>query len=221
MPARGRVGRRPRLSRDQVLRAALALADELGLEGLTMQSIARRLGAEAMSLYRHVRNKEEILDGLVDLVFGEIELPPPGTAWRSAMRRRAISARQVLSRHPWALGLLESASRPGPANLGHHDAVLGLLQTAGFSSLAATHAYNLLDSFIYGFALQERTLPVATPESLAQVGETLIGQLSDDRYPHLRAVATDLVATGFDYAGEFEFGLDLILDGLERMQAAG
>jgi AcrR family transcriptional regulator len=197
----------------------MALADEGGLEALTMQGIARRLGAEAMSLYRHVRNKEDLLDGLVDLVFGEIELAPPGTDWRTAMRLRAISAREVLARHSWAIGLLESASRPGPANLGHHDAVLGLLRGAGFSSLMATHAYNLLDSYTYGFALQERTLPVATPEALASFGETFIRQLPSDEYPNLAAVGSDLVASGFDYGDEFEFGLDLILDGLQRAVA--
>jgi AcrR family transcriptional regulator len=216
MSTRRRPGRRARLSRDLVLQAALALADEGGLEALTMQGVARRLGAEAMSLYRHVRNKEDILDGLVDLVFGEIELAPPGTEWHAAMRRRAISAREALARHPWAIGLLESASRPGPANLRHHDAVLGLLREAGFSSLMATHAYNLLDSFIYGFALQERTLPVATPQALAEFGEAFIRQLPGAAYPHLAAVGSDLMAIGFNYGDEFEFGLDLILDALAR-----
>jgi AcrR family transcriptional regulator len=221
MPTRAarRGGRRARLSREQVLQAAMDLADEGGLEALTMQRIAHRLGAEAMSLYRHVRNKDEILDGLVDLVFGELELPPPATPWKAAMRKRAVSFREALRRHPWAIGLMESASRPGPANLHHHDAVLGLLRGAGFSSLMATHAYNLLDSYIYGFALQERTLPVATPEALAQVGEVLIGQLPGDEYPHLKAVGTELMASGFNYADEFAFGLDLILDGLAGIRA--
>jgi AcrR family transcriptional regulator len=212
-------GRRARLSRAQVLEAAMALADEGGLQAVTMQSIAQRLEAEAMSLYRHVRNKDEILDGLVDLVFSQIEVPPPGTGWTTAMRQRSISARRVLAQHPWAIGLLESASRPGPANLHHHDAVLGLLADAGFSSLEATHAYNLLDSYIYGFALQERTLPVASPETLAEFGEAFIQQLPGDEYPHLSRVGAELVAAGFDYAGEFEFGLDLIIDGLARRRA--
>ena len=215
-----RAGRRARLSRALVLQAAMDLADDGGLEALTMQAIAARLDAEAMSLYRHVHNKDEILDGLVDLVFDEIELAPPGTDWRTAMRLRALSARHVLRRHPWAIGLLESASRPGPANLRHHDAVLGVLIQAGFSSLAATHAYNLLDSYIYGFALQERTLPVATPESLAEFGDGFIPQLPGDEYPYLKTVGGDLLASGFDYGFEFEFGLDLILDGIERIQAS-
>ena len=218
MPATAvrRAGRRARLSRDQVLRAAIDLADEGGLEALTMQAIGSRLGAEAMSLYRHVRNKDEILDGIVEIVFTEIELPDGAADWKAAMRKRAISARGTLARHPWAIGLLESQARPGPANLRHHDAVLGILLAAGFSGAMATHAYNLIDSYIYGFVLQERTLPIATPEALAEVGEVLIGQLPGDEYPHLKAVGTELMASGFNYADEFEFGLDLILDGLER-----
>jgi AcrR family transcriptional regulator len=216
---RRKAGRPARLGRALVLQTAIAIADEGGLDALTMQAIAQRLDAEAMSLYRHVRNKEDVLDALVDLVFAEIELPPPGTEWTAAMRRRAMSARQALARHPWAIGLLESASRPGPSNLHHHDAVLGLLTGAGFSSLEATHAYNLLDSFIYGFALQERTLPVATPETLADYGEAFIRQLPGDEYPHLSRVGADLLASGFDYADEFEFGLDLIVDGLARLRA--
>src|SRR5712692_7708775 len=165
-----RAGRRVRLTRERVLRAAVGSADEGGIEALTMQNIGRRVGAEAMSLYRHVRNKEDILDGSVDIVFSEIDLPSSGTDWKTAMRQRAISAREVLLRHPWAIGLMESRTTPGPANLRHHDSVLGVLREAGFSSGMATHAYNLLDSYIYGFALQQRSLPVATPEALAEVG---------------------------------------------------
>ena len=220
-PAIRRTGRRARLSRDRVLRTALELADDGGLEALTMHGIARRLGAEAMSLYRHVRNKDDILDGIVDLVFAEIELPANGTHWKAAMRRRAISVREVLSRHPWAIGLLESRTVPGPANLRHHDAVLGVLLGAGFSAAMATHAYNLVDSFIYGFALQERTLPIATPEALAAVGEVLIGQLPGDEYPNLKAVGIALMRSGFNYAHEFDYGLDLILDGLEGSHSNG
>src|SRR6187402_3712337 len=137
-------GRPARLSREAVLRAALEVADEGGLEALTMQRVGEAVGAEAMSLYRHVRNKEDLLDGVVDLVFAEIELPPAGVDWRTAMRERAVSARDVLRRHQWAIGLMESRSQPGPANMRHHDAVLGLLLAAGFTSAAATHAYNLL-----------------------------------------------------------------------------
>jgi AcrR family transcriptional regulator len=219
MEARRRGGRRARLSRDLVLRAALEVADERGLESMTMHAIGQRLGVEAMSLYRHVRNKGDILDGIADLVYAEIDLPDDEADWRAAMRRRAGRTRDVLARHPWAVDLMESRSTPGPANLRHHDTVLGIFLQAGFSSAMATHAYNLLDSYIYGFALQARSLPVATPEALAEVGQVLIGQLPAD-YPNLKAVGTDLMAAGFDYGAEFEFGLDLILGALDRQPRA-
>ena len=207
-------GRPARLSREQVITAAVALADEQGIEGLTMRSVAHRIGGEAMSLYRHVANKEDLVDGMVDIVFAEIDLPA-GTGWRVAMRGRAVSARQALGRHPWAIGLMESRVRPGPANLGHHDAVLQVLLGSGFSSATATRIYNVLDSYVYGFALQERGLPVGTPEQMAEVGEAILRQMPTDDYPHLARVGRDLIEAGFDYRGEFEFGLDLILDSLE------
>jgi AcrR family transcriptional regulator len=211
-------GRPARLSRDAVLNAALALADEGGLDALTMARIGEQVGAEAMSLYRHVRNKEDVLDGIVDLVFAEIELPPTRDDWKTAMRARAHSAREVLRRHPWSIGLMESRAQPGPANMRHHDAVLGSLRGAGFSSAMATHAYNLLDSFIYGFALQERGMPFATPEEMAAMEASMFQGLAGE-YPHLQAVASDLIASRFSYADEFDFGLDLILDGIERQLA--
>ena len=210
--AKGRVP----LSRERVLRAAGALADQGGIEALTMASLGRRLGVEAMSLYRHVRNKEDILDGIVDIVFSEIELPASEAQWKTAMRQRAISAREVLARHSWAIGLMESLTRPGPANLRHHDAVLGILRGSGFSSAMATRAYNLMNSFIYGFVLQEMSLPFATREEMADVGKTMLPRMPSDEYPHLRQVAIDLVKSGFVYGNEFEVGLDLILDGIDR-----
>ena len=210
-------GRQARLSREQVVRAALALADEGGIESLTMRKIGQRLGAEAMSLYRHVRDKEEILDGMIDLVFGEIELPTSGSDWKQAMRERAISAHAALVRHTWAIGLMESRSRPGPANLRQHDAVLGALRAAGFSIVMATRAFNVIDSYVYGFVLQELSLPFGTPEELTEVGEVMLREsIIADEYPHLRDVAVELMASGFAYADEFGFGLDLILDGVER-----
>jgi AcrR family transcriptional regulator len=207
--------RRVPLDREQVLRTALEIADEGGVEALTMASVGQKLGVEAMSLYRHVRNKQEILDGIVDIVFGEIELAPTRTNWKAAMRRRAISARTVLTRHPWAIGLMESLARPGPANLRHHDAVLGVLHGAGFSSAKATRAYNLLNSYIYGFLLQEMSLPFRTREQVADLGKTMLPQLPENEYPHLSRVAVDLAKSGFVYANEFEAGLDLILDTIE------
>jgi hypothetical protein len=163
-----------------------------------------------------VRDKEDILDGIVDLVFGEIELPAVNGDWKVAMRRRAISARQVLARHSWAIGLMESRIQPGLANLRHHDGVLASLLAAGFSSLTATRAFNIINSYVYGFGLQEASLPVGTPEQLAEVGDAIIRQMPADEYPHLRRVGIDLMQAGFDYRGEFEVGLDLILDALDR-----
>lgn len=212
---------RGRLSRGQVLEAAMAVADAEGIGALTMRRIGERLGAEAMSLYRHARDKDDILDGLVDLVYAEIEVPRRGTDWKVAMRRRAISARDALSRHPWAIALMESRTHPGPANLRHHDAVLGVLGEAGFSSAMATHAYNLLDSYIYGFALQEKSLPFGSPEELAAMGEDFLRQIPPDEYPHLARVARELLEARFDYAKEFEVGLELILDGIERIRPSG
>ena len=213
-----RPGRPARLSRESVLRAAVEVADEGGIEALTMQRVGEAVGAEAMSLYRHVRNKEDLIDGAVDLVFAEIELPPTDTDWRSAMRIRAVSVREVLRRHPWAVGLMESRAMPGPANMRHHDAVLGVLLGAGFTSATATHAYNLVDSFVYGFALQERGMPFGNPEELAAVGKSMFRDLAGS-YPNLEAVAKDLIASQFSYADEFDYGLDLILDGIARQPA--
>ncbi len=214
-------GRRARLSREEVLRAAMVLADEGGVESLTMRKIGQRLGAEAMSLYRHVRDKEDILDGMVDLVFGEIELPAQGADWKTALRRRALSTREALVRHRWAIGLMESRSRPGPANLRGHDAVLGTLGATGFSILMATRAFNVLDSYVYGFVLQETSLPFGTPEEMSEVEKQMLRPLPTDEYPHLKAVAAELTASAFAYADEFEFGLDLVLDGLERIAPEG
>ncbi len=155
-------GTRGRLNRERVLRAAVAVADAGGIESLTMRKLGVELGVEAMSLYNHVANKVDLLDGMIDCVFEEIELPTDGTDWRSAMRRRAISAREVLSRHPWATGLMESRTTPGPTTLRHHDTVIGVLRAAGFSIEMVAHAYSLLDSYIYGFALQTPNLPFDT-----------------------------------------------------------
>ncbi len=205
------------LSRDRVLRAAVAFADDRGIQALTMRKLGEVLGVEAMSLYNHVANKDRLLDGMIDLVFDEIGLPSGGTDWRSAMRRRAVSARQVLSRHRWAIGLMESRTSPGPATLRHHDAVLRCLREAGFSVAMAGHAFSLLDSYIYGFALQEASLPFDTAEQTAEVAETILTQMGADQYPYLAEMAVDhVLQPGYDYGNEFEFGLDLVLEGLER-----
>jgi AcrR family transcriptional regulator len=208
---------RTRLSRERVLRAAVAVADAGGIGSLTIRSLAQELGVKPMSVYHHVANKEEILDGIVDIVFSEIELPSVGGDWRSEMHRRASSARGVLRRHPWAIGLLESRTSPGPATLRHHDAVLGTLRGAGFSVEMTAHAYALIDSYVYGFALQEAALPFDGPETVAEVAEPMMEQFSTGDYPHLVEMATEyFIQPGYDFGNEFEFGLGMILDALTR-----
>jgi AcrR family transcriptional regulator len=212
---------RPRLSRDRVLRAATGLADAGGIESLTMRRLGEELGVEAMSLYRHVANKVDLLDGMIDGVFAEIDLPSGRTDWRTAMRQRAISVRAVMSRHPWATGLMESRTTPGPATLRHHDAVIGTLRGAGFSIALAAHAFSALDSYIYGFALQEASLPFDTAEETTELAQAILARMSPDAYPHLTEMATEhVLQPGYDYGDEFEFGLDLILDGLQQARHA-
>jgi AcrR family transcriptional regulator len=209
------------LSRERILQAALVYADENGLGSLTMRKLGEALGVEAMSLYNHVANKAELLDGMIDLVFEQIDLPTGGSAWRSAMRERAVSARRVLSRHRWAIGLMESRSAPGPATLRHHDQVIGILRRAGFSVALAAHAYSLLDSYIYGFALQEAALPFDAGENTAELARTIMDQFPAGDYPHLAELTVEhVLQPGYDYGNEYEFGLDLILDGLERLVTA-
>jgi AcrR family transcriptional regulator len=185
-----------------------------------MRRLARELGVEAMSLYHHVAGKQALLDGMVDLVFGEIELPGNDGDWKAAMRRRAHSARAVLARHPWAIALMESRRTPGPANLRHHDAVLGCLRRAGFPVVLTAHAYSILDAYIYGFALQEASLPFDTPEETAEVAAGIMDAFAADAYPHLTELAVEhVLQPGYDYGDEYAFGLELILDGLERLAA--
>jgi hypothetical protein len=202
--------RRPPLSRDQVLRAAVALADEGGVGALSMRKLGQVL----------VASKGDLLDGMVDVVFSEIGLPAGDVGWKPAMRQRAISAREALARHRWAIGLMESRRSPGPATLRHHDAVLGCLRGAGFSVELTAHAYSVLDSYIYGFALQEASLPFDSAEETPELADEIAGQLPAGEYPHLTELAVvHVLQPGYRYGDEFEIGLDLILDGLER--AAG
>ena len=209
------------LSKQRVVLEAIRLADREGVGGLSMRRLASTLGAGAMSLYHYVASKDELLDAMIDLVFDEIELPPEGTDWQSAMRRRAVSAQQVLARHPWANGLMDSRTSPGPANLRHHEAVTACLRRAGFSPLMATHANWLLDSYVYGFALQAASLPFDTADELAEMAEDVyLPQLPPDEFPYLNESAAALVDAGFDPAEEFIFGLDLVLAALEPLRAS-
>ena len=213
----GSPGARRRLSRERVLEAAIAVADAGGVGSLTIRSLALELGVKPMSVYHYVANKDEILDGIVDIVFSEIELPVIGGDWRVEMRGRASSAREVLRRHPWAIGLLESRTNPGPATLRHHDTVLGVLRAAGFSVETTAHAYALIDSYVYGFALQEASLPFEGPDTVADIAEPMMRHFSTGEYPHLVAMSTEFfLQPGYDFGNEFEFGLDVILDGLAR-----
>jgi len=205
------------LSRDQVLRGALVVADAGGLGALTIRSLAHELGVKPMSVYYYVANKDEILDGIVDIVFGEIDLPSPGGEWRTEMRRRAVSARSVLRRHPWAIPLMQSRTNPGEATLRHLDANIGTLRTGGFSVKMTAHAYALIDSYVYGFCLSESSLPINGPETVPDVAESIMEHVAPETYPHLTEFSVEhVMKPGYDFGKEFEFGLDLILAGLEQ-----
>ena len=216
-----KIATRKPLSGTRVLQAAVALADEAGLETFSMRGLAQELGVVPMALYKHVASKDALLDGMVDVVFTEIEFPAEELDWRSAMRGRAISTREALQRHSWAIGMMESR-HPGPANLRNHNAVMGCLRRAGFSFRMAIHAYSVQDAYIYGFALQERDTGFETPDSAGEAAQRraeTIGAL--ESYPHLVEIATKLPESGYDNAVEFVWGLDLILDGLDRLLHAG
>jgi AcrR family transcriptional regulator len=213
----GQPTRRAPLTKERVLAAAMKLADAGGLEALSMRKLGQALGVEAMAVYYHFANKERVLDGIVDLVFGEIDLPALGVDWKAAMRQRAISVRDALLRHRWAIGLMESRTNPGPANLRHHDAVIGCLRAAGFDMAMAAHAYSLLDGYIYGFALTKMNLPFDTTTDIAEMAETMLEPFPRGEYPNLADFITEhAMKPGYDFADEFEYGLDVILDGLER-----
>jgi AcrR family transcriptional regulator len=204
-----------------VLQAALALAARDGIESLTMRKLADELGVGAMSLYYYVPNKEQLLDGMVDIVFSEIEPPSTDVDWKTAMRNRALSTRNALRRHPWAIGLMEGRTNHGPANLRIHDAVLGCLRAAGFSLEMTVHAYSVQDAYIYGFALQEQDMSSETADDFAAEAQRQMREyeamLAD--FPHLVEVVGGYVAkAGYDYDAEFLFGLDLILDGLDKLR---
>ncbi len=207
---------RPPLSRERVLRAALDLADESGLDALTMRELGKRLGVEAMSLYNHVANKDDVLDGILDLVVSEIDLPSGDVDWRVAMRRRAASARAVFARHPWASALIDSRESSGPGRMYYFDWVIGTLRRSGFSVELAVHAFSAIDSYIYGFGRQQ--LNMAAGEGTAEESaEAILSAIPADEFPYLAEVITDfMLKVGYDEKVDFDFGLGLILDGLER-----
>ncbi|MGI9615959.1 MAG: TetR/AcrR family transcriptional regulator [Acidimicrobiales bacterium] len=208
---------RPRLTPARVLEAAVALADDIGIADLTIRRLAKALVVKPMTIYHHVPNKKAIIDGMVDLVFEEIALPPANLDWREAMMVRSRSMREVLARHPWASPLMESRTTPGLATLAHHDAVLGCLRAGGLSLELTGHAYALIDAYLYGFALQEATLPATSGDEMATLASEIADQMPVDTLPYLAEFTSGhVLQPGYDFGNEFEFGLELILDGLQQ-----
>ncbi len=217
-PTRQPPASREPLSRERVLNAAIGIADREGVGAVTMRAVAARLGVEAMSLYHHVRNKDEILDGMVDRVVQEIRLPTDAATWREAMRLRAIAARAVFLRHPWAAALVDGRESSGPARLRYLEWVLDVLVHAGFPLQSAVRAFSVLDSYIYGFGRQQfNAMPTdMTPEEAAAA---ILSVIPAGTYPHLHRLAVQATKTGYDAEADFAFGLGIILDGLEKLLA--
>jgi len=215
-----RDGRAP-LTRERVVLAAAQLADADGIGALTMRSLAGALGVKPMAIYHHLANKEQILDGIVDLVFAEIVQPPIDAPWRGALASRAASVREVLNRHPWAIGLMESRRSPGPATLRHHDTVIALLRHAGFTHAAIAHAIAFLDAYVYGFALQETSLPFDGPDEVPELAESVLAQMPVDEYPSFVEFAREhVLQPGYDFGDEFDIGLAMVLDGIAGLDVA-
>jgi Transcriptional regulator len=213
----GREHRAP-LTRERVMDAAFALADESGLAAVSMRRIGKALGVEGMALYHHVKDKEDILDGIIERVLAEIPLPRADGDWKEAMRERADAARRVFLRHPWAVGLLETRSaNSSPTRLQYFEAVLACLRAAGFDVAQAMRAFSILDSYVYGAIFQEVTLPMDDPDSLDEVGSDLLAQMGS-AYPHLAEATMTAMQEGWSSADQFRFGLELVLDGLERQR---
>lgn len=209
---------RGRVSRAAVIAAGIELADAKGLEALTMRAIAATLGVEAMSLYHHVAGKEQLLDGMVDVVFAEIPLPRADGSWHVELRRRSVAVRSALGRHPWALPLMESRRTPGPATLAYHDANIACLRAAGFSPAQVAHAYAVIDAYVYGFVLQETSLPFDSGDEAVQLLAPEAMGAAMAPYPNMVWFAEHVVmAPSYSFAREFEPGLDLVLDGIAAL----
>lgn len=215
-----RPGPRLALNRDRVLAAAVAIADEAGLGAVTMREVATRLGVEAMSLYNHVVNKDDLFDGMVDTVLGQFDLPPGAVGWREGMRRRALSAHEVFGRHPWVPPLLDSRGSSGPARLGYYEWVLGMLMESGFSVEEAGRAFSLLDSYVYGFGIQGLNFSAGGEASAEEMARSFQAAVPAETYPHLSRMVLHAMEAGYDAEADFAFGLEIILDGLERILAA-
>ncbi len=209
------------MTRDRVLAAAITLADRSGIEALTIRALAAELGVKPMTIYHYVEGKEAVLDGMVDVLFSEFALPETGLDWREAVRRRCVSARDVLVRHPWSVPLLETRRSPGAATLRHHEAMLGYFFDAGLSLSLTAHAYAIIDSFVYGFALQESTVPVEGAAGDEDTTRQIAAQFTPASYPHLVRFATDhVLQPGYRFGDSFEYGLDLLLDGIAAARDA-
>ncbi len=205
------------LTRDRIVEAAMDLADEVGLEALSMRKLGDRLGVEAMSLYNHVKNKDDLLDGMNDAFSASIEIPTPGDEWRDAMRRRAHSAREQFRLHPWALSLVDARANAGYATIRYHNAIIGVLREGGFSIEMTAHAFALLDAFIFGFAIQERNLPVVDEAEVAELAGQMMAALPMDELPHFVEFVTEhAMQPGYSFGDEFSWGLEALLDSLER-----
>ena len=207
----------PPLSRERILQTALRLADEEGLEAISMRKVAQELGVKAMSLYNHVANKDDIIDGIVDWVVSDIELPRCDLDWKTAMRRRALSAHEVLLKHPWAAIAIMSRINVGPAMLRYIDRTIGCLRQAGFSWEMADHAWNAIDNHIYGFTLQALNFPIEATE-YAETAESFIAHIPPDQYPYMHQLSLYIIDGSYDGLHDFEFGLNFILDGLDRLR---
>jgi AcrR family transcriptional regulator len=210
--------RTPPLTRDRIVQAAVKIADGRGFDGISMRTLADKLGTAPMSLYRHVANKEDLLDAMIDVVFGEIDVPSGQPDWKAEMRQRAIETRAALSRHRWANGLMESRTTPGPNNARYHNEFMGCLREAGFPFRQAVHAYNAVQSYTYGFCLQEMYLAFETAEESVEVAAETLGDHAGE-YPYIAEVAAEFAKSGgYDFDEEFEIALDLILDAIERFK---
>ena len=216
---------RRRLNRDRVLRAAVALADEAGIETLSMRSLAQRLGVVPMALYKHVANKEELLDGMVDVVVGDIDLPAPGADWKAAVRQRVLSARASLLRHRWASQVIESRTSASPVVLDHMESLVGLFRAGGFSVDLTHHVMHALGTRMWGFTQEVFPTPAQPVDPVERAA--MLGRFAT-RYPHIVEMATagshdegSAVGGGCDDQFEFEFALDLLLDGFERLHQQG
>lgn len=206
------------ITRERAIRTAVSIADAGGIESLSMRKLARELGIEAMSLYYHVNGKEDIIDGMVDVVFGEMVIPEPDSPWRAALYDRAQSARRVLAAHPWAIPLVDTRTSPGMATLRYLDATIACLRSAGFSMPMVGHALSLLDSYVRGFAMQEASLPLGPGGEITEATEEIMAQqnMMSEAFPYLAEMAvTHILQPGYAYGNEFEFGIQLVLDGIE------